>query len=79
MMAALQVEWDGLSVDIMGPDRTEIVGRLVFLNCPVCSAVVAPATETRDFAVEHATHHVKQAQDWDAVSDLLESMVGPSD
>lgn len=72
MISVLNGDWEGLSVDLTGPDGTEIIGRLVFLNCPVCNSVVAPATEDKDFAIEHAKRHIKEAQDWDHVNRLLD-------
>lgn len=77
-VSVLNKEWDGLTIDLTGPDGTETIGRLVFLNCPLCSGVVAPAipaTEDhpgRDFAMEHAARHVKEAQDWDSINRLIE-------
>lgn len=76
-ISVLNKQWEGLTVDMTGPDGSEIIGRLVFLNCPVCHGVVAPTYEqedgsVRDFATDHAANHIKQAQDWDNVNRLIE-------
>lgn len=76
-ISVLNKDWQGLTIDLTGPDGSEIIGRLVFLNCPLCSGVVAPAIPAtdeypgRDFAMEHAAYHVKQAQDWDHVNQIV--------
>lgn len=70
-ISVLNGEWLGLTIDLTGPDGTETIGRVVFMNCPICSAVVAPDIPEREFRMEHAAYHIKQAQDWDQINRLI--------
>jgi hypothetical protein len=85
--SVLANDWRTVSIETeqTGPDGTEVLSRgmLLFLVCPLCSAVVPPKTtdvagNDTDLPSAHGMHHIRQARDFDALNkvvDILKAMV----
>ncbi len=76
----LDGEWTELFVSFTGPDGTTEIGRMIYLACPLCSAVVAPDLPNllgkveSNFKVEHIASHLEFSAVLDGLDEFVTGM-----